>query len=320
MERRKSMSTSAFLSKTSVSGLVASPVVADAPSSFEERRWPYYLLYPFCLALTLWVMAKKCIRRILGLGASHVNSFFVDGISEECRDVRKNAKSWRALERIYNYQFGKDAGLIGRINDFWQGTMNPQALRNRLKVAKSELRRVISTFRGQEEVRIMSLAAGSARGVIEVVAELKASRGEGCVTSCGHRSYCSGVRSESGPSLGVEDQVQVTATNANFVAKVARRFQPHIIEMMGLLDYLPQKSAIRLAEKIKESLPTGGYFLTCNIYPNIERTFLKWVLDWPMIYRTRKSLTDVVVQAGFSDHVLVDEPLNIHGIVVARKS
>ncbi|MFA5318880.1 MAG: hypothetical protein WC387_00765, partial [Candidatus Paceibacterota bacterium] len=60
-------------------------------------------------------------------------------------------------------------------------------------------------------------------------------------------------------------------------------------------------------------------YLTCNIAPNFEQHFLKWVINWPMIYRSPRELADVIEQACFDDFRLIYEPLMIHGIVVAHK-
>lgn len=62
-------------------------------------------------------------------------------------------------------------------------------------------------------------------------------------------------------------------------------------------------------------------FMACNIHPNCEKIFLDWVLLWPMIYRTAKELTDVVVEGGFApENVrLIYEPFKIHGIAVCKK-
>jgi hypothetical protein len=264
-------------------------------------------------------MVKKGACKALGRPAPRINALLADGISEECRYARANATSWQALERMYNYRFGVKPGLMGKIDDFWQGGMNPQAVRNRLKIARRELRQVIAQF-SEPEIRILSLAAGSARSVIETIAACKH---DGIRVVCllmdidpSALMYAKNLAE----SLNVADQIQVTETNAYLVAKIARRFRPHIIEMMGLLDYLEQPAAIRLATKIRESLPPGGFFLTCNIYPNIERYFLRWVIDWPMVYRTPKTLAEVITKAGFADYRLVAEPLNIHGVIVAREA
>lgn len=296
---------------------VAQPVQAVR---FEKRRWPYIATMPISWILTLWTMAKKGFRRLRGKPDPDINTFWFDGLGLSCREIKDGSASWRALDIIYNHKFGQWNGSHGFVDDFWIGMMNAQAVRNRLKLVKQEIRRAILQFSNHKEVRILSLAAGSAQGVIEVMAELK-TRGV-CVrallldidqTALDYAEKLACVH-------GVFDQIETVKTSVAQVARVSKDFKPQIIEMLGLLDYIPKDKAIRLVGKIRESLEEKGIFLTCNIRHNPERHFLKWVINWSMIYRTPAELAEIVSEAGFSDCRIVYEPLKIHGLVIVQKT
>jgi len=128
--------------------------------------------------------------------------------------------------------------------------------------------------------------------------------------------YAQGLAQEH----GVGDQVEVLAGDVRKSIRVIRDRRPHIVEMIGLLDYLPDPMAIRLIGAIRRGLPDEGVFLTANIYKNCERHFVKWVMDWDMIYRNSTSLGNLLASAGFQDFRVVSEPLGIHGIAVARRA
>ena len=291
-----------------------------AKNQYEKRRWPYILTLPLSWALTLWVILKKGLYRLFGKRGPFINTMWFDGLGLTNRKIKEGAASWLALDTIYNHQFGSLPGLGGIVDDFWVGMMNAQAVRNRLKLVKQEIRRAILQFNHGNEVRILSLACGSAQGLIEVMAELKK---EGVVV----RALLLDISQEAldyslnlAQKYEVSDSVETIRTSVSKVSKVSQDFNPHIIEMLGLLDYIDQRKAIKLSKKIKESLPPKGIFLTCNIRHNLERHFLQWVIDWPMIYRSPVELAEVVSQAGFADYRLVYEPLRIHGLVVASKT
>jgi len=264
-------------------------------------------------------MAKKKIRRLLGKPDPSINVLWFDGLGSSCRKVKDGAASWRALDEIYNYQFGQEKGLQGVVNDFWEGMLNCQAVRNRLKLVKQEVRRAILQFSNHQEVRLLSLAAGSAQGIIEVVAELKANdiRVRALLVDIDQTALDYSI--QLARQYGVGDQIETIRTSVAQVSRISREFRPQIIEMLGLLDYIPQDKAVRLIRKIYESLEAKGIFLTCNIRDNLERSFLKWVVNWSMIYRTPGELAEVVNKAGFGDCRLVYEPLRIHGLVIAQK-
>jgi len=103
--------------------------------------------------------------------------------------------------------------------------------------------------------------------------------------------------------------------------RAAAAFKPHIIEMVGFLDYRPRNKAIGLIKRIRACLPDGGAFLTCNIRKNREKIFLDWILLWPMIYRSEEEFAELLLGGGFSpDKIqLIYEPFKIHGIAVCRK-
>ena len=294
-------------------------VVVEKPNGFEKRSTFAILVMPLAGSLILWTMIKKGVYRLFGLGIPSTNSLWFDGLGKKSRELKDHQATWRALHIIYNQsEVDSIPGVAGFVDRFWWiNTTNGRAVRNRLKIAKRELRKEILA-RPEQEVRVMSLAAGTAQGVIEVLTELK--RDGKIVKSLlvdidqTALDYAKNLAEKH----GVGDQVETMQLNAMFAARAAKHFRPVIIEMMGLLDYLPQDQAVRLADSIRRCLPGGGVFITCNIYPNIERHFMKWVINWPMIYRTREHLADVAISAKFSRCTVFEEPIQLHGVLVAR--
>lgn len=264
-------------------------------------------------------MAEKKICRLLGKPDPYINTLWFDGLGLSCREIKEGAASWRSLDIIYNYRFDQKKGLRGFVDDFWIGMMNAQAVRNRLKLVKQEIRRAILRFSNHQEVRILSLAAGSAQGVIEVMAEMKTKGIRVRALLLDIDQTALDYAKQLARQRGVDDQIEMVKASVAQVVKVSRDFRPQIIEMLGLLDYIPQDKAVRLVRKIHESLETKGIFLTCNIRHNLERHFLKWVINWSMIYRTPVELAEIVNEAGFGDCRLVYEPLRIHGLVITQK-
>ncbi len=295
---------------------IAQPVKA---AKFEKRRWPYILTMPISWILTLWVMVKKGCYHLLSKPVPSINTFWFDRSGSQGSKVKEGVGTWRALDIIYNRRFGQAKGLRGVIDNFWGNMPNCQAVRNRLKLVKQEIRRAILRFSNHQEVRILSLAAGSAQGVIEVVAELKVRGIRVRALLLDIDSTALDYAIQLAREHGVADQIETVKSSVAQVARVSRDFRPQIIEMLGLLDYIPQDKAIRLIRKIYESLEIKGIFLTCNVRSNPERYFLKWVINWSMIYRTPAELAEIVYEAGFNDCRLIYEPLRIHGLVITQK-
>jgi hypothetical protein len=117
----------------------------------------------------------------------------------------------------------------------------------------------------------------------------------------------------------LEKQITIHKGSTHDILEISRKFKPQIVEMMGFLDYQTQKEAIDIVSKIREALEPNGFLITCNIHPNIEQHFLKWVINWPMIYRTPKEFGEVAEKSGFKKYRLIYEPLKVHGLLVAQK-
>lgn len=286
---------------------------------FEEKRWPFVLAMPVMWLLTIWVMAKKSVYKLFG-SQPEINTLWFDGLGLSPREVKRNATSWRALHEIYNYSFVRRRSIRNWVSNFWEGMLNCQAVRNRYKLVKQEIGRAALQLGGDEEVRIISLACGSAQPVIEAVADLKAKGITASVVLIDIDQSALDYAVTLASRHGVSSQIRVVRANVCKVVRVARDFKPHIVEMVGLLDYFEKDSAVRLIAKIKELLVPDGVFITCNVAPNLEQRFLEWVVDWKMVYRTASQLAEVAEKAGFEKVQLIAEPLRIHNLAICRKS
>ena len=285
---------------------------------YENCSWPYVMSAPFMWLIVGYVMLKKKIYSLLGLSKPKINTFFFDGLGKNSRKVKEYAASWKALDIVYNHPFPYNLDIGTILDEFYWNSLNCQALRNRRKLIKEELRKILFKLKG-ENVKLMSLACGSGEVIIELVIELKKAgiKLEALLIDIDDEAI---ERAEELiKKYGLEKDVQTRKGDVNDVEIIANDFKPNIIEMMGFIDYLNQEQAIEITKKIRGSLTEGGYFITCNINSNIEKLFLTWVIDWPMNYRNPEELSDVAKMADFKNYCLIYEPLNIHGIIIARK-
>ncbi len=286
--------------------------------SYEKKYW-YVLILPLMWVITAYVVIKKKFYRFLKRPLPKINNFWVDGLGLSARKVKNKPASWQAVSEIYNYEFCRSRKLGILIDDFWENIKNCQALRNRFKLVKQEVRRAILNFSNHKEVRLISLACGSAQAVLETIAELKVKGVVVNVLLIDIDQEALDYAISLANKLEIANQVQVFRGSVSQVIKLSKKFKPQIIEMLGLLDYISQEKAIKLAEKIKQSLEPKGVFITCNIAPNLEMNFVKWVINWSMIYRKPEELVEIVAESGFGDFRIIYEPLKIHGLVIAQK-
>ncbi len=295
-------------------------IIYDKTLNYENKKFVYYLALPIMDFLAIWVLIKKAIARKFGYRI-RTNTFWFDGLCKESRMVKENAASFQALDFLYNYKFNVRFGIKGCFSDFWGAMINVQALRNRLKIVKRELMKTVKEFQALDEIRIVSIAAGSAQAVLEVM-EKAVQDGiniKGLVLDLDPRAIEYSRKLAEQKKL--TDRIIFINKGANSIQNVCRDFSPHIIEMVGFMDYRPYKKAVRLTQRIHSLLEPNGVFITCNIRRNREAFFLKYVVDWVMIYRSPKMLADIISKGGFSPKLtkIIYEPHKIHGVVVTRK-
>lgn len=110
----------------------------------------------------------------MGRDTKHISSSFVDRFSRYNHQAKYGAAGWRSLDLLYNYHEKVKPALgrnvEGRITRHWiEKIENRQAVTNRLKIAVDLLTNSFDDFAGESEVRLLSVASGSAQAVVEAM-------------------------------------------------------------------------------------------------------------------------------------------------------
>jgi hypothetical protein len=238
-----------------------------------------------------------------------------------CLKNKEGATSWKALHILYNNLFSEPKNIGGWFDNLWLASPNAQAVRNRHKLATEQVFKAIEAMHAiyTDEVRILSLAAGSAEGVLKAVSM---AHSQGIAVKClliDHSDEAMLYAKSIAEEAGIGDLVTVEVTSVTSIPRVRTFmsvYRPHIVEMMGLLVYIEDGKAISLLRSIRLGLPACGMFFTCNIIPNPEQFFLKHVLNWDMIYRTPEQLRRLFVRAGFENIEILTEAWHVHSIAI----
>jgi hypothetical protein len=168
----------------------------------------------------------------------------------------------------------------------------------------------------------VSLASGSAQAVVEAVQQ--------CGRLVQVKLLDSDVTAIEASKKMVEqarlsDQFEFIKTRIDprVIRRHCKQFEPHIVEMVGLMDYFNDEWAIRIIAEIKTHISSKGMFITCNINNaySIEKEALDWVSLWPMLYRTPKEFSYILVEGWFNQCKfkpnkikITYDSFNIHGV------
>ena len=301
-----------------VTGALLPQASVHADEKIEHLVWPYLLALPVMYGIAGYVWTKKSVLSLFKEEAK-TNSLWFDGLSESGRKIKEGAARWPALDVIYNFAGGQGRSALARwVDAFWLNMRNAQAVRNRLRLVNHLLRQAVLE-REKKCVKILSLASGTAQGIIELVAwcKLRGVRVEVLLIDKDPTALANakGLAERH----GVSDCLTTTEGDVFRLKRLAHGFNPDIIEMLGFTDYLKDKFALGLFREIHKKLSVGGLFYTCHIHPNAEARFLRQVVNWGMLYRSREELENLMCDGGFIEPQLHTEPHGIHSIAVGEK-
>lgn len=245
------------------------------------------------------------------------------GRNDDTRVVFNNVTTWKALEVMYTYQERRMKEKVGFGSRFWENFLdNARSIRNRLTLAKEELSQAIRKIDNDRElVHIVSIGSGSARSVLETIEFFNGKSPQ--IKALLIDSDQTAIEFSRRLARELDINGYTTRLTGNFfrLERDAAEFNPDVIELVGLLDYLTDKQAIVLLGKAYRILTIKGYLITGNIAPNIEAPFVTKGINWPMIYRTPEELQALLIEAGFSakNVRLEQEPLGVHMVAIAQK-
>jgi hypothetical protein len=242
------------------------------------------------------------------------------------KEIIEHATTHKALEILYGYGSAKAKGnaVQNFFNSIWLSTNNAKAVRNRLRLVKREIRNeIIKLAESGREIKIASIASGSARAITESITEASIGKKVSIKTTFVDKNQSALEYSQKLAAgherLGSFQWINDTA--GNFFRVHAKDEKFNIIEMVGLMDYFQDEKAVELFRLIRGALAEGGMFITANIGDNKEKEFITRVLGWKMIYRTADEFSSLLLAAGFAlDKMKVYyEPQRIHCVIVAQK-
>ena len=242
------------------------------------------------------------------------------------KEIIENVTSHKALEVLYGYSSSAKsrAKPVQRFfRSIWLNTNNSKAVRNRLKLVRRELKSELSRLAAEKkEIKMLSIASGSAHAVMESTAEISAGNTSVSVTFVDKNPSAiahSKEISKDHPHRQSFRWVEGSATE--FFDLHAKGETFNVVEIVGLIDYFDDEKAVRMFSRIYKALDPGGMLITANISDNKERPFITKAVGWNMIYRSADELVRVLKSSGFEEGKMsvYYEPQGIHCVVIARK-
>lgn len=294
--------------------IAASENIAKPPVVFRRESGKEYEEGNFFLRFV-----RVPLMVVLGfLPAFWANRLFLfcSAYNSDTKIVFDNVATFKALEIIYTYHRRRNSN---RADHFWQNFLfNAVSIRNRLILVKKEiLARIRIVAQRKQVIRLLSIGSGSARPIFEAISTLN---GKQAIEIMLVDIDAIAIQFSQGLARELNlNHTQWQCGNFFRLEQYCKDFHPDVVEMVGLLDYLNDKQVVALLRKIFSVLAPEGYLITGNINPNIEAPFVTKGIHWPMIYRTPEHLAALLVEAGFANIEIAQEPLKIHTVAIVQK-
>lgn len=222
------------------------------------------------------------------------------------RELAKFASEGRtdaALQIMYNYNgFSLSKELLSLGEAFWQNSYNARSVRARGEFVKKAGRLILSKLEDHGKpnpLKIASLGSGSANQLLEGIASTRLNSARSEVTLVDFNAEALKSGEKKAKNLEVNVQLE-NKTIGQFLSRTSQNHL-HLIEMVGIADYLKQHQLKRYLPKIRSKLDQHGLFIGANISSKLESNFAHQVACWPsMYYRTSKELIQFLGEAGFN--------------------
>lgn len=212
------------------------------------------------------------------------------------------AGDFKIIDDIYQNQ-PRTVGITRLWDNWFQQLACPKAVRER----KEDFKKLIYDFVNQNQsrdLRIMNLASGSAREIKELLGADSKNFFSRVIFDC----YDFDIR-----AINYAKETLSNAGNINFFQKNAIRLalkkditeeilqKYDLIYSTGLFDYLDVRVATRLVANLKKIIKKGGMLAIANArdkYSNSSASWMEWVVDWYLIYRTDAEFKRIFLDAG----------------------
>jgi SAM-dependent methyltransferase len=210
---------------------------------------------------------------------------------------------YEVMNDIYVNHFRGTSLFAKALNVGFTSTAAARAVRARKDLIKSELSQVLEQTPGTRPLRVLSIAAGPAQEIYELLEQRESMpRPLEVVLFDQDKRALSYSYGRLKRIVNAKWKGQVTLVHRHDSIKRLLRGQPifgeerrfDFVYSAGLLDYVQLLTAVSLCRGLYELVAPGGKLLVGNMVPaSPSRWFMELHLDWFLVYRSREEILEI---------------------------
>jgi len=224
--------------------------------------------------------------------------------------------SWQSMRIVY-----ENANPVDYL-DRMALRNNPISIetRNRRKLVVPKLAQMLRECRQDGLVNVLGVGAGP--GVLIQEAILQSGLGPGEV-----QAYLFDLDPEAGTQgrelasrNGLADRVAFFAADAREIAAKLPDVHPHVVKVVGLLEYLTDDEVVALLSTLRDVMSDGGRLLTHGFDDRFQAgRSLRRMFGLTHNYRTGQHIDELLKRAGFNQISRDETPLGVYPIRIATR-
>ncbi len=224
---------------------------------------------------------------------------------------------WKAMEIIYKN--AKPINIVDAVAV--RDGCFPIAIRNRKRLVTKTIADLVKQYAGQGCVVIVGVGAGPGTNTQEGILLSGVEKQKVAAYLIDMDSEAFEYGREAAKQRGLSESVHFIQGDAREIHKHVPNIAPHIVKMIGILEYLNDDQVAELFRILHEAMAPGGAIVTHSIEDVYNtRPFLQRVLNWHIYTRTPEHVTQILERSGFRDTFARPEPMGIYTVLVAKKA
>lgn len=236
---------------------------------------------------------------------------------------------YELMNGLYTNHFSGTTLFARAVNLAFASMPPAEAIRTRKDLIKREISKAIEVAKPGRPVRVLSIAAGPAEEIYELLSELKVLPGpvefvlfeqDRGALAFSYRRLNHLVKTKWG------DQVKLTLFHDSIKRLLlgqtvfANSGTCDLVYACGLCDYLQRHTWIRLAKILYGAVAPGGRLLIGNMVPsNPSKWVMEMHLDWVLVYRQQQELVELANAAADGTTQVLEEATGVNPFVEVTK-
>lgn len=222
---------------------------------------------------------------------------------------------WRSMNIVYENRRPVD----------WMDRMavryNPisMATRNRRKLVTAKLTEVLKTFADQPLLQLLGIGAGPGLHLQDSVvrAGLPAEKVRISLIDLDSDSFEFGRQCAA--ERGLSDSVNFVQGDAREIRKVLPDVAPHVVKIVGLLEYLTDEQALQLFAAMRDVIQANGRLLTHGLVDRYNSgPFLARTFGLSHHQRTADDVRALLKSTHFETMAVYETPMQIYPVLLTR--